>query len=107
MTVLLLYAVADPRPATPRSQAAEHKHAPRSSDSTPRQALLGGPRSAGAEAIKESGLERRPLRIMRCGRLAAIVSEHERAPEPDVESLWAYEQVLERAMRQRALLPAR
>lgn len=61
----------------------------------------------GVGPLPAMGLAGRPLRTVACGQLTAIVSEHERAPGCDVESLWCYEQLLERVMARAALLPAR
>ncbi|HKT83216.1 MAG TPA: GvpL/GvpF family gas vesicle protein [Solirubrobacterales bacterium] len=54
-----------------------------------------------------TGLHGAPLRRIRSGRLAALISEHPRAPEPDEEVLWAHEQVVEELMSSGTVLPLR
>jgi hypothetical protein len=54
-----------------------------------------------------TGLHRAPLRKIESGQLAALVSEHPRAPEPDEDTLWAHEQVVEDLMATTAILPLR
>jgi len=53
------------------------------------------------------GLHGEPLRRIEGGELAALVSEHAVAPEPDEELLWAHEQVVEDLMSQATVLPLR
>lgn len=53
------------------------------------------------------GLHGAALRRVESGPLAAVVSEHERAPEPDEETLWAHEQVVEELMAAATVLPLR
>ena len=54
-----------------------------------------------------TGLHGVPLRTIECGSVQAIVSEHEVAPEPDEDLLWAYEQVVEELMEGATILPMR
>ncbi len=54
-----------------------------------------------------TGLEDRPLRSITRGRLRAVLSDHDAAPAPEVENLWAYEEAVERLMESGPLLPAR
>ncbi len=54
-----------------------------------------------------TGLEDRPLRSVTHQRLRAVVSDHDTAPPPEVENLWAYEETVERLMESGPLLPAR
>lgn len=53
------------------------------------------------------GLDEAPLRAVTCGRVAAVVSEHERAPDPEEKVLWRHEEVLERLLVNDAVLPMR
>jgi hypothetical protein len=53
------------------------------------------------------GLYGAPLRWVESGPLAAVVSEHELAPEPEEDVLWAHEQVVEELMAAATLLPLR
>jgi Gas vesicle synthesis protein GvpL/GvpF len=54
------------------------------------------------------GLDDQPLEVLRAGELAALVSRHDRGGfEPDPENLWCHDRVVERAMRDGAVLPAR
>ena len=52
------------------------------------------------------GLAGAPLEGVREGDLVAVVSRHDEAPAP-LENLWAHEQVVEEAMEERTVLPAR
>lgn len=54
-----------------------------------------------------TGLHGAPLRAIECGSVQAIVSEHEVAPEPDEDLLWAHEQVVEELMEGATILPMR
>lgn len=54
-----------------------------------------------------AGLHGLPLRVIANGPLEAIYSEHEVAPEPDEDLLWAHEQVVEGLMKESTLLPMR
>jgi hypothetical protein len=60
-----------------------------------------------APADLGKGLEGAPLRAIGAGRLAAIVGEHERAPEADEEGFWRHEEVVERLMEDAVVLPMR
>jgi len=53
------------------------------------------------------GLHGAPLQRVASGPLAAVVSEHPRAPEPDEDTLWAHEQVVEELMESATILPLR
>jgi hypothetical protein len=53
------------------------------------------------------GLDGSPLRAVLVGRIVAVVSEHERAPEAEEERLWQHEAVLERLLEEGAVLPMR
>lgn len=54
------------------------------------------------------GLEDRPLRLVRAHEVAGLYSEHERAAfEPDAATLWRHDEVVEAAMADGAVLPAR
>jgi hypothetical protein len=53
------------------------------------------------------GLEGSPLRAVPCGRVAAVVSEHEQPPEPEEERLWQHEAVVERLLEEGTVLPMR
>jgi hypothetical protein len=54
-----------------------------------------------------TGLHGAPLRAIECGSMQVIVSEHEVAPEPDEDLLWAHEQVVEEMMEGATILPMR
>jgi hypothetical protein len=58
--------------------------------------------------IEERGLDGRPLRTVTQGELAAVVSKHD-APRVarSAANLWDYEQVMERLMAGRTILPMR
>jgi hypothetical protein len=53
------------------------------------------------------GLDGSPLRAVPAGRVAAVVSEHERAPEAGEDHFWQHEAVLERLLEEGAVLPMR
>jgi Gas vesicle synthesis protein GvpL/GvpF len=54
------------------------------------------------------GLAEAPLEGVRAGDLLAVVTRHDHAPgEPAPDALWAHEQVVERVMADRAVLPMR
>ena len=53
------------------------------------------------------GLHGSPLRRIKSGQLAALISEHPMAPEPDEEVLWAHEQAVEDLMSRATILPLR
>jgi Gas vesicle synthesis protein GvpL/GvpF len=63
----------------------------------------------GADALPISGegLGGRPLRALTEGELTAVVSDLDEPPRTDHETLWAYEQVVERLMAGSTVLPAR
>jgi hypothetical protein len=54
-----------------------------------------------------TGLHGAPLRRIESGSLAAVVSGHPLAPEPDEETLWAHEQIVEDLMASATILPLR
>ena len=61
-----------------------------------------------AAAPAGEGIDARPLRMVTCAGLGAIVSDgHERPPEPSERELWEYERVVEELMSLRNVLPAR
>jgi hypothetical protein len=60
-----------------------------------------------AAPVKGRGLQRQPLRGVRAGPLVAIVSDHDDAPRPAVETLWDYEQTVERIAQLHPMVPAR
>ncbi|MGH2936857.1 MAG: GvpL/GvpF family gas vesicle protein [Solirubrobacterales bacterium] len=53
------------------------------------------------------GLDGSPLRRVTVGRVAAVVSEHERAPEAGEERFWQHEAVVERLLEDGTVLPMR
>ncbi len=56
----------------------------------------------------EPGLDGKPLRTVAAGELAAVVSDHDQPRlTSSALSLWGYEQVMERLMASRSILPAR
>jgi Gas vesicle synthesis protein GvpL/GvpF len=57
--------------------------------------------------VAGEGLDERPLRAIRGGKLAAVVSDLDAPPPPTEPNMWAYEQVVEQLMAQAPLLPAR
>jgi Gas vesicle synthesis protein GvpL/GvpF len=62
----------------------------------------------GAEAPDEPGLDDRPLEVVEAGGVSALVSRHERSEfEPDPEAAWRHDRVVERAMQDGPVLPAR
>jgi hypothetical protein len=54
-----------------------------------------------------AGLDGSPLRAVAAGRVVAVVSEHEAAPEPGEDHFWQHEAVLEQLLDQGAVLPMR
>ena len=61
-----------------------------------------------AAAPAGEGIDARPLRMVTCAGLGAIVSDdHERPPEPSERELWEHERVVEELMSWRNVLPAR
>ena len=61
-----------------------------------------------AAAPAGEGIDARPLRMVTCAGLGAIVSDgHERPPEPSERELWEHERVVEELMSLRSVLPAR
>jgi hypothetical protein len=63
---------------------------------------------ADSPAIEERGLHGRPLRTVTQDVLAAVVSAHEGSRVPSsAANLWDYEQVMERLMAARTILPMR
>jgi hypothetical protein len=58
-------------------------------------------------SLAAAGLRGAPLRTIASGPVAAIYSEHEIAPEPDEELLWAHEQIVEELMEGATILPMR
>jgi hypothetical protein len=62
----------------------------------------------GVPAPDAPGLDDQPLEVVGGGQVAALVSRHERgAFEPDPDTLWRHDQVVERAMDNGTVLPAR
>jgi Gas vesicle synthesis protein GvpL/GvpF len=61
----------------------------------------------GDAAIEGRGLQQRPLRGLCGGSLMAIVSDHDEPPPRAVETLWEYEEVVERIAAERSMIPAR
>lgn len=63
---------------------------------------------ADPDAIEGIGLDGQPLTEIEHGGLALVVSRHGPwRPEPTGEMLWRYEEIIERLMRRRPILPAR
>ena len=58
-------------------------------------------------APSATGLHGAPLRRIKSGGLAAVISEHPIALEPDEDLLWAHEQVVEDLMSSATILPLR
>jgi len=69
--------------------------------------LVYGIAEHGGAAIKEAGLQWRPLRGVRAGPLVAIVSDHDEPPARSVETLWHYEEIVERIAAGHSMVPAR
>jgi hypothetical protein len=69
--------------------------------------LLYGITEAHAPLAGGSGLVDRPLRTVTHDNLRAVVSDLDNGPPTDEDSLWAYEQVVERLMAEATVLPAR
>jgi hypothetical protein len=66
-------------------------------------AIADGPLdNRGADGVGASA-----VRAVGTGGLVALVSEHERAPAPTEAALWAFDEVIESYMGDRAVLPAR
>jgi hypothetical protein len=57
--------------------------------------------------IEGCGLQQQPLRGVHAGELVAVVSDHHDAPGRTVETLWEYEQTVERIARLHPIVPAR
>jgi hypothetical protein len=53
------------------------------------------------------GIDGSPLRAVSVGRVAAVVSEHEGAPEKGEDRFWQHEAVVERLLEEGAVLPMR
>jgi gas vesicle protein GvpL/GvpF len=67
-----------------------------------------GKSADGHSVIAATGLQNETLRYVRLGSLAAIVGDHHGpTPQPAVESLWEYEQVVEQIAQEDTILPAR
>jgi hypothetical protein len=63
---------------------------------------------AGEPAPDTRGLDDKPLRVVTEGELAAVVTDHDQPRlASSALSLWGYEQVMERLMAARTILPAR
>jgi hypothetical protein len=58
-------------------------------------------------AITGTGLQGRPLRGVRADRLVAIVSDHDEPPPRAVETMWEYEEIVERIAAGHSMVPAR
>jgi hypothetical protein len=69
--------------------------------------LLYGITEADAPVAGGAGLIDRPLRTVTHDNLIAVVSDLDNGPPTDEDSLWAYEQVVERLMAEATVLPAR
>jgi hypothetical protein len=62
----------------------------------------------GAPVPEGRGLDDQPLEVIETGALAALVSRHEQSTvDPDPEALWGHDRVVERAMSNGPVLPAR
>ena len=65
-------------------------------------------RAAHVPPPSERGPDDKPLRVVAVGELAAVVSDHDQSRlSSSALSLWGYEQVMERLMASRTVLPAR
>ena len=69
--------------------------------------LVYGVAERGDAPINGTGLQQQPLRGVCAGRLVAVVSDHDDAPGRTVETLWEYEQIVERIPDGHAMVPAR
>ena len=69
--------------------------------------LLYGITEARAPEPDGAGIRDRPLRTVTHDNLRAVVSDLDNGPPTDEDSLWAYEQVVERLMAETTVLPAR
>jgi len=69
--------------------------------------LVYGIAERGDTPIKGAGLRQRPLRGVCAGPLVAIVSDHDEPPPRAVETLWEYEQIVERIADGHSMVPAR
>ena len=69
--------------------------------------LVYGIAEGGGAAIKDAGLQSRPLRGVRAGPLVAMVSDHDESPPRSVETLWEYEEIVERLAAGHSMVPAR
>ncbi len=55
-----------------------------------------------------NGLDDQPLEVLDGGQVAALISRHDgRTFEPDPETLWRHDEIVERAMSNGTVLPAR
>ena len=62
----------------------------------------------GAKAPDGPGLDEQPLEVVEAGEVAALISRHERPTfEPDPDALWRHDRVVEDAMTNGPVLPAR
>ena len=69
--------------------------------------LVYGVVGADGPAALGTGIDDRPLRSVREGRLMAIVTDHDGpGPDPDATTLDAYERTVQTLMESRAILPA-
>jgi gas vesicle protein GvpL/GvpF len=69
--------------------------------------LVYGIAERGDVAINRPGLQQQPLRGVYAGQLVAIVSDHDEPPPRAVDTLWEYEQIVERVADGHAMVPAR
>jgi hypothetical protein len=69
--------------------------------------LVYGISERGERPVGGPGLQQRPLRGVYADPLAAIVSDHDDAPPRTVETLWEYEQIVERIAHLHTMIPAR
>jgi hypothetical protein len=70
--------------------------------------LVYGIAERGTRPIRGPGLQRHPLRGVQADLLVAIVSDHAGpAPRPEPETLWEYEQIVERVADGHSMVPAR
>jgi hypothetical protein len=69
--------------------------------------LLYAVTEAAEPRVTGQGLDDRPLRTIGDDGLVAVVSDHDRHPDPTEANLWAYESVVESLMVRATVLPAR
>jgi hypothetical protein len=69
--------------------------------------LVYGIAERGDAPIDGAGLQQQPLRSVCAGPLVAIVSDHDGALGPAVETMWDYEQTVERIAQLQPMVPAR